>query len=102
MSSKSIIYWASPYEMMGLPDSKRNMITNNLVKTRFILDKVLDNINPEDKVGIKIHPGNAYTTHYLRHDYVREVVKAVESKRWNSFSYRDSRIGDVQLSNRHV
>ncbi len=80
MSSKSIVYWASPYEMMGLPDSKSNMITNNLVKTRFILDKVLDNINPEDKVGIKIHPGNAYNTHYLRHDYVREVVKAVKAK----------------------
>jgi uncharacterized Fe-S center protein len=80
MSSKSIVYWASPYELMGLPDSKHNMVTNNLVKTRFILDKILDNINPKDKVGVKIHPGNAYNTHYLRHDYVREVVDAVKAK----------------------
>ena len=81
MSSKSIVYWASPYEMMGLPDSKRNMITNNLVKTKFLLDKILDNfINSGDKVGVKVHVGEKYNTRYLRHDYVREVVDAIKEK----------------------
>ncbi|MFX0188339.1 MAG: DUF362 domain-containing protein [Candidatus Hodarchaeota archaeon] len=79
MSEKSIVYWASPYELSSLTNSSRNMTTNNLVKTRFILDKILDNINSGDKVAVKVHVGEAYNTRYLRHDYVREVVDVVKS-----------------------
>ncbi|MFW9899606.1 MAG: DUF362 domain-containing protein [Candidatus Thorarchaeota archaeon] len=79
MSEKSIVYWASPYELSSLTNSSRNMITNNLVKTRFILDKILDNINSGDKVAVKVHVGEAYNTRYLRHDYVREVVDLIKS-----------------------
>lgn len=79
MSEKSIVYWASPFELMAFPNSKSNMITNNLVKTKFVLDKLLDNfINSGDKVGVKVHVGEAYNTRYLRHDYVREVVNAIK------------------------
>ena len=56
------------------------MVTNNIVKTRLILDKILDNINAGDKVGVKVHVGEALNTHYLRHDYVREVVKTIKLK----------------------
>jgi len=80
MSSKSIVYWAPPYETSSLINTKQVMVTNNLVKTRLVLDKILDNINVKDKVGIKIHTGEAYTTRYLRHEYVHEVVKAVKAK----------------------
>jgi len=80
MTDKSIVYWASPIEVPALPNTAKNMITNNLVKTRFILDKVLDNIVSGDKVGVKVHVGEAYNTRYLRPDYVREVVTAIKAK----------------------
>ena len=80
MSNESIVYWASPIEVASLRNTSKNMITNNLVKTRLILDKTLDNIKLGDKVAIKVHVGEAHNTHYLRHDYVREVVEAVKSK----------------------
>ncbi|MHA2391021.1 MAG: DUF362 domain-containing protein [Promethearchaeota archaeon] len=80
MSSKVKVYWASPIEVPGMPDNAKNMVTNNLVKTRLILDKILDNIHSGDKVGVKIHVGEAHNTRYLRPDYVREVVKAIKSK----------------------
>ncbi|MHA2088110.1 MAG: DUF362 domain-containing protein, partial [Promethearchaeota archaeon] len=80
MSSKSEVYWASPIEVPGMSNTKQNMVTNNLVKTRLVLDKILDNIKPGDKVGVKIHVGEAHNTRYLRPDYVREVVKAIKSK----------------------
>lgn len=80
MSSKPIVYWASPIEIPALINSAQNMITNNLVKTRLILEKILDNINSGDKVGVKIHAGEAHNTRYLRPDYVREVVEAIKSK----------------------
>ena len=83
MLSKSIVYWASPNEIPALINSAQNMITNNLVKTRLILDKILDNINTGDKVGVKVHVGEAQNTHYLRPDYVREVVEAIKSKGGN-------------------
>ncbi|GAH10659.1 unnamed protein product, partial [marine sediment metagenome] len=38
-----------------------------------------DNIKSGDKVAIKVHVGEAMNTHYLRHDFVHEVVKAVKS-----------------------
>ena len=83
-SNKSIVYWASPYELMAFPNSAINMATNNLVKTKLILDKLLDNfINSGDKVGVKVHVGEAYNTRYLRHDYVREVVDAIKAKGGN-------------------
>jgi len=56
------------------------MVTNNLVKTRLMLDTILDNINSGDKVGIKLHVGESHNTRYLRHDYIHEVIKAVKSK----------------------
>lgn len=84
MSNKPIVYWAAPNEVCYLDfaarNNKRNMVTNNLVKTRLISERILDNINSGDKVGVKIHAGEAYNTRYLRHDYVREVVEAVKSK----------------------
>lgn len=80
MENTSKVYWAPPYETSSLVNTRQVMVTNNLVKTRLILDKILDNINSGDKVGIKIHTGEAYTTRYLRHDYVHEVVKAVKAK----------------------
>lgn len=80
MSSKSVVYWASPIEVAGMPNTARNMVTNNLVKTRLVLDKILDNIKSGDKVGVKVHVGEANNTRYLRPDYVREVVKAIKSK----------------------
>jgi uncharacterized Fe-S center protein len=80
MDEKSIVYWASPIEVAALTNTAKNMITNNLVKTRLILDKILDNIKSGDKVAVKVHVGEAHNTHYLRHDYVREVVNAVKSK----------------------
>ncbi|NVM53768.1 MAG: DUF362 domain-containing protein [Candidatus Helarchaeota archaeon] len=80
MSNKSIVYWASPNEMFALFHSAKDMTTNNLVKTRYILDKILDNINSGDKVAVKVHVGEANNTHYLRHDYIREVVNAIKSK----------------------
>ena len=80
-SEKSIVYWASPYELTALTNSSKNMITNNLVKTRFILDIILDNfISPGEKVGVKVHVGEAYNTRYLRHDYVHEVVEVIKEK----------------------
>ncbi len=81
MSEKSIVYWASPWELMAFPNSAKNIITNNLVKTKFLLDKILDGfINTGDKVGVKVHVGERYNTRYLRHDYVREVVDAIKAK----------------------
>lgn len=80
MSEKAIVYWASPTEIASLRNTAKNMVTNNLVKTRLILDKILDNINAGDKVAVKVHVGEAFNTHYLRHDYVHEVVEAIKSK----------------------
>ncbi|MFX1480679.1 MAG: DUF362 domain-containing protein, partial [Promethearchaeota archaeon] len=80
MESKAVVFWASPTEISALPNTAKNMVTNNLVKTRFILDKILDNIKSGDKVGVKVHVGEAHNTHYLRPDYVREVVNAIKSK----------------------
>ncbi len=79
MTDKSIVYWASPTEVAALRNTAVNMKTNNLVKTRFVLDKILDNINSGDKVGVKVHVGEAQNTHYLRPDYVREVVNTIKS-----------------------
>ncbi|MFX1593303.1 MAG: hypothetical protein ACFFCL_11480, partial [Promethearchaeota archaeon] len=80
MSSKPKVYWASPIEVAALPNTSRNMVTNNLVKTRFISDKILDHINSGDKVGVKVHVGEAHNTRYLRADYIREVVNAIKAK----------------------
>ncbi|MHA2281243.1 MAG: DUF362 domain-containing protein [Promethearchaeota archaeon] len=80
MQSKSVVYWASPNEVAALPNTAKNMVTNNLVKTRIILDKILDNIQMGDKVGVKVHVGESHNTHYLRPDYVREVVNAIKAK----------------------
>jgi len=80
MVIKSKVYWASPSEIPAIQNSAVNMVTNNLVKTRLILDKILDHINPGDKVGVKVHVGEAHNTRYLRPDYVREVVKAIKAK----------------------
>lgn len=80
MKEKAIVYWASPIEISSLRNTTKNMVTNNLVKTRLIMDKILDNINSGDKVAVKVHVGEALNTHYLRHDYVREVVNAIKSK----------------------
>jgi len=79
MTDKSIVYYASPIEVPSLINNAKNMKTNNLVKTRFVLDKILDNINSGDKVGVKVHVGEAQNTHYLRPDYVREVVNKIKS-----------------------
>ncbi len=79
MSNESIVYWALPNEVVALKNTKKNMVTNNLIKTRLILEKILDNINPGDKVAIKVHVGEGYNTRYLRHDYVHEVVDFVKS-----------------------
>jgi len=79
LSDNTIVYWAPPNEMAALNNSSKNMVTNKLVKTRLILDKILDNIKSGDKVAIKVHVGEAMNTHYLRHDYVHEVVKAIKS-----------------------
>jgi uncharacterized Fe-S center protein len=80
MPSKPIVYWASPNEIAALPNTSRNMVSNNLVKTRFIADKIFDHIIPGDKVGVKVHVGEAHNTHYLRPDYVREVVNVIKAK----------------------
>lgn len=84
MLSKPKVFWAPPNEVFYIDNpihnDRRNMKTNNLVKTRLILDKILDFINSGDKVGIKVHVGEAHNTRYLRHDYVHEVVEAVKSK----------------------
>ncbi len=80
MSLKPKVYWASPNEVAALSNTARNMVTNNLVKTHFILDEILDHIDSGDKVGVKVHVGEAQNTHYLRPDYVREVVKAIKAK----------------------
>ena len=79
MSNVSKVYWASPNEEAALKNTADNMVTNKLVKTRLILNKILDNINPGDQVAIKVHVGEAQNTHYLRHDFIHEVVKAVKS-----------------------
>ena len=93
MSNKPIVYWAAPNEVCYLDfaarNNKRNMVTNNLVKTRLISERILDNINSGDKVGIKIHAGEAYNTRYLRHDYVREVVEAVKEGSFHIYSVKD-------------
>jgi uncharacterized Fe-S center protein len=80
MENQSVVYWAPPYEIPSLIDTKKNMVTNNLVKTRLLLDKILDNVNSGDNVGIKLHFGESYNTRYLRHDYIQEVIKAVKSR----------------------
>jgi uncharacterized Fe-S center protein len=80
LSSIPKVFWASPIEVAALPNTSRNMVTNNLVKARFIADKILDHINSGDKVGVKVHVGEAQNTHYLRPDYVREVVTAIKAK----------------------
>ena len=46
MANESIVYWAMPNEVIALKNSEKNMITNNLIKTRLILENILDNINP--------------------------------------------------------
>jgi hypothetical protein len=79
MSDESKVYWASPNEVAALKNTSKNMVTNKLVKTRLILNKVLDNIDPGDQVAIKVHVGEAQNTHYLRHDFIHETVKAVKS-----------------------
>jgi uncharacterized Fe-S center protein len=80
MSSRPIVYWTSPNEVAALPNTSKNMVTNNLVKTRFMSDKILDHIVSGDKVGVKVHVGEAHNTHYLRPDFVREVVNAIKAK----------------------
>lgn len=94
MSSKPIVYWASPIEVAALPNTAKNMVTNNLVKTRFISDKLLDHINTRDEVGVKVHVGEAYNTHYLRPDYVREVVRAIKAKGGNPTLIETQGIGN--------
>lgn len=79
MVNGSKVYWAPPGELAALANSKKNMNTNNLIKTRLVLDEILD-IQSGDKVAVKVHVGEAYNTRYLRHDYVHEVVKYVKSK----------------------
>ena len=79
MTDEPKVYWASPNEVAALNNTSKNMVTNKLVKTRLILDKILDNVNPGDQVAIKVHVGEAHNTQYLRHDYIHEVVKAVKS-----------------------
>ncbi|MHA1378447.1 MAG: DUF362 domain-containing protein [Candidatus Helarchaeota archaeon] len=79
MTDKSSVYWALPNEIVALKNTKENMSTNNLIKTRLILGKILDNINSGDKVAVKVHVGEGFNTHYLRHDYVREVVDFIKS-----------------------
>ncbi len=78
MNEESIVYWAHPIEFIALKNSKKNMISNNLIKTRLVLEKIIDNIKPGDKVAVKVHVGEAYNTRYLRHDYVHEVVDYVK------------------------
>ena len=80
MTDKPKVYWASPVEVAALRSDAKIMSTNNLVKTRLILDKLLDYINSGDKVAVKVHVGEAQNTRYLRPDYVREVVNAIKSK----------------------
>ena len=80
MENKSIVYWSPPTEVPAIVNTAVNMVTNNLVKTRFILDRILDNINQGDNVGVKVHVGEANNTRYLRPDYVREVVNAIKAK----------------------
>lgn len=80
MIDHSLVYWASPLEIAALRNTSDNMITNNLVKTRLILDMILDNIKSGDKVAVKVHVGEAHNTQYLRHDYVREVVDAIKAR----------------------
>ncbi|MFX1398877.1 MAG: DUF362 domain-containing protein [Promethearchaeota archaeon] len=80
MSEKPIVYWAPPIEIGAIKNTKDNMITNNLVKTRMILYKILDNINAGDNIAVKVHVGEAHNTRYLRPDYVREVVNAIKEK----------------------
>ncbi len=79
-TNKSIVYWAPPNEEFALKNDAKVMSTNNLVKARLILDRILNNIKSGDNVAIKVHVGEAHNTHYLRHDYISEVVKAVKSK----------------------
>ncbi|MFX0134532.1 MAG: DUF362 domain-containing protein, partial [Candidatus Hodarchaeota archaeon] len=76
----STVYWALPNEVVALKNTPKNMVTNNLIKTRLILDKILDNIESGDKVAVKVHVGEGYNTRYLRHDYVREVVDFIKYK----------------------
>ncbi|OLS12545.1 MAG: 4Fe-4S ferredoxin [Promethearchaeota archaeon CR_4] len=83
MSNPPKVYWASPNEVFALQNTAKNMVTNNLVKTRLILDKILDNIKSGDKVAVKVHVGEAHNLHYLRPDYVREVVTAIKAKGGN-------------------
>ncbi|MBN1802314.1 MAG: DUF362 domain-containing protein [Candidatus Lokiarchaeota archaeon] len=80
MSEKPIVYWAPPVEIFAMRNNANNMITNNLVKTRLVLNQILDNINEGDKVAVKVHVGEALNTRYLRPDYVREVVTAIKEK----------------------
>ena len=80
MSNKSIVYWAPPNEIFALKNTAKDMKTNNLVKTRLILNRILDNINSGDKVAVKVHVGEAHNTHYLRPDYIREVVETIKLK----------------------
>ena len=54
MSKNLIVYWASPSEVAALHNTSKNMVTNKLVKTRLILDKILDNINSGDQSGNKL------------------------------------------------
>jgi len=106
MANKSIVYWASPIEIAALPNTAKNMVTNNLVKTRFVLDKILDHIMPGDKVGVKIHVGEAQNTRYLRPDYVREVVKAIKSKGSNPTLIetlgRGNNIKKIEINNEYT
>jgi len=78
MTEKPKVYHASPVEVASLKYDATIMSTNTLVKTRLILNKILDHIDSGDKVAVKVHVGEAQNTHYLRPDYVREVVKAIK------------------------
>lgn len=80
MEDKAIVYWAPPCEWPSLKNTVEELKKNNLVKTRLVMEKITDHINPGDKVGVKLHVGESGCTRYIRHDYIREVIDAIKSK----------------------
>ena len=50
MLDNTIVYWAPPNEIAALNNTSKNMVTNKLVKTRLILNKILDNIKNNKKI----------------------------------------------------
>ena len=106
MSSESKVYWALPNEVVALKNTKQNMVTNNLIKTRLILENILDNIESGDKVAVKVHVGEGYNTRYLRHDYVREVVDFIKSMGGKPTLIETMGIGmkvqHIKMSDEHV